>query len=480
MTRKNGQPWKTKLTLSVISVVSILIVAFFMLTSNSIGSLLKSDMAQRSQHCAHMLDNWTASVLEELRIYKKAIEDNFNDDPVALEQFLKTTYEVHDAYPMGIYLGDDTGLYLDASGWVPDYSEWVLVERPWYLNGKDSEDFVFGEPYLDAMLHKLCISASARVDYDAAVRVMTTDVYLDYAQKLVNDIAVNQNIEGGLFVTQNDHTIIADSASDTAGHPLAEQNDFYQQLDALLQGETRQTELIFNHTVYLVNVTQTESTGWYLITYVRKSNILSFLYQVEGLMALIAIAGSLTLTLVTLRYARQMDAMQYKARTDKLTKVLNREGFEEVVGAMLGEHPAQGVLLIFDLDNFKLVNDNLGHPEGDRVLIDYADLLESYFNRKNDIVARIGGDEFVVFIGRQMTRENLETMLKHFMERMQTHFKKEYSAFGFSASIGAAFAEVNLSYGELYRQADAALYHAKREGKHAFQLYDETVLDDPS
>ena len=120
---------------------------------------------------------------------------------------METTVERNEAYPLGLYMGDDSGIYLDGSGWVPD-SDWVLVERDWYVDGKDNATLSFGEPYYDSMTNQVCVSASVKMDYDKAVRVLATDVYLDYVSGLVSGISEEGDIEAFL-VTSGTQAIIA-------------------------------------------------------------------------------------------------------------------------------------------------------------------------------------------------------------------------------------------------------------------------------
>ena len=85
-------------------------------------------------------------ILGEITIYRDAINENrFADDKEILE-FMKSSVDKNDAYPIGLYMGDDSGIYLDASGWVPG-DDWVLTERDWYVQGKESKEITFGEPY---------------------------------------------------------------------------------------------------------------------------------------------------------------------------------------------------------------------------------------------------------------------------------------------------------------------------------------------
>ncbi len=131
MKKKKKTDWNLPLPFTVIPVVLVLIITFFLLTSNSIISLSKKNMSLRSDNCASLLDTWTGKVMGELDIYKQIIEESsMNDEEI--QKFLETTYETHDEYPMGIYIGDTDGVYLDASGWIPG-DDWVMEERPWYI-----------------------------------------------------------------------------------------------------------------------------------------------------------------------------------------------------------------------------------------------------------------------------------------------------------------------------------------------------------
>ncbi|MBM6820086.1 GGDEF domain-containing protein [Clostridium saudiense] len=90
------------------------------------------------------------------------------------------------------------------------------------------------------------------------------------------------------------------------------------------------------------------------------------------------------------------------SETDGLTKLLNRRGLENRLKDIFKSNNSNGVLIIFDLDNFKSVNDILGHPIGDEVLKIFSRCLTNSF-RENDIISRIGGDEFVVFINDELS-----------------------------------------------------------------------------
>lgn len=154
---------------------------------------------------------------------------------------------------------------------------------------------------------------------------------------------------------------------------------------------------------------------------------------------------------------------------DSLTQVRNRTGFQNEVGRLISENENQGILLIFDLDNFKRINDSLGHPEGDKVLTLFSKCMKHQF-RKSDVVGRLGGDEFVVFIPNKIEKNILQVKLDSVMKETREAFEK-YQKYGLGVSIGVGKIDAEkgiTDYSALYECADSALYVAKQMGKNQY------------
>ena len=130
-------------------------------------------------------------------------------------------------------------------------------------------------------------------------------------------------------------------------------------------------------------------------------------------------------------------------------------------------HP--GVLLLLDMDGLKVINETFGHHEGDRAICAIAQVLKGHF-RKSDIVGRFGGDEFIVYLttaeGPDRTAAGLSLLLQK-LEAVAIGDGRQ----GIHCSIGCAAHDGSLTFETLYHQADAALYHAKRTGKHRFAFF---------
>ena len=160
------------------------------------------------------------------------------------------------------------------------------------------------------------------------------------------------------------------------------------------------------------------------------------------------------------------------ARLDRMTMVYNRETAMETIRSILEqESDRRHALLMLDVDNFKALNDNMGHQAGDGFLVKLADRLKRAF-RDTDVIGRIGGDEFFVFL-RDVTEliqveKKAEELLNIVME-----VSKEYLLVEVSGSVGISmYPENGKTLERLYARADAALYKAKHLGKNRYMAAD--------
>ena len=160
---------------------------------------------------------------------------------------------------------------------------------------------------------------------------------------------------------------------------------------------------------------------------------------------------------------------------DPLTSLPNRDFILRNLGETLAEMKEKKQmmgLITIDLDNFKHINDSLGHPAGDRLLQEFSQRLKGRL-RKTDILARLGGDEFVVVLKNIASREHIATVAESILELMKAPFDL---GIGKQLRVGASmgisiFPEQGSDVNELLRQADAALYEAKRNGRNHYSFY---------
>lgn len=159
-----------------------------------------------------------------------------------------------------------------------------------------------------------------------------------------------------------------------------------------------------------------------------------------------------------------------EAKEDSLTGIYNAATSHEMITESLlqGEKKQAGALFIIDIDYFKNVNDNYGHYTGDYVLIALAKILTKTF-RNEDIVGRLGGDEFLVFMKGVQEKEILIKKCDIICEKVQ-EILIEGKQGNISVSMGVYLAEVGEAYNEVYKKADQALYNVKKRGRNGYEI----------
>ena len=167
---------------------------------------------------------------------------------------------------------------------------------------------------------------------------------------------------------------------------------------------------------------------------------------------------------------RLTHAMHYRATHDPLVGLLNREEFENQFEIRLPLTSHSVAMLFLDLDNFKPLNDTLGHQAGDRALKQVAEILLKAF-RKDDIIARLGGDEFVVLLFLDDI-EQAEKIAQRIQDDIKAiSFPGQHDYPGLTASIGIAFSYANnVSFSQLMRIADSACYRSKEKGRNQISI----------
>jgi diguanylate cyclase (GGDEF)-like protein len=164
--------------------------------------------------------------------------------------------------------------------------------------------------------------------------------------------------------------------------------------------------------------------------------------------------------------------ISHLARYDELTELPNRVNFRDEIGRLLARHGAdqRSALLFVDLDQFKQVNDTLGHPCGDQLLCAVAERLREML-RPEDFVARFGGDEFVVFQQNIHSHEDAAGLARRIVDRLSERYKIDNHLVEIGASVGIAMTASGVSADTLLKNADMALYRAKADGRGTFCFF---------
>ncbi len=171
------------------------------------------------------------------------------------------------------------------------------------------------------------------------------------------------------------------------------------------------------------------------------------------------------------------EQLRYQAFHDSLTGLANRPAFVEEVSRRIlaANEPATPPVVVFlDLDDFKIVNDTLGHAAGDQLLVAVAERIAEQL-RPDDLIARFGGDEFAVLPAEGSTVAEALAMTRRIIAGLELPFRIQETELVVGCSAGISAAHRDQPVDELLRNADVAMYRAKAEGKRRVEVFDPTM-----
>jgi len=176
----------------------------------------------------------------------------------------------------------------------------------------------------------------------------------------------------------------------------------------------------------------------------------------------------------------QKERLAYQAHHDHLTGLPNRIKFKKELHAAVerSENTQKRLATLFiDLDHFKNINDSFGHNIGDQVIVIAASRIQKCV-RRNDVMARFGGDEFVVLIENFESKEDIESMSKHIIDCLADPVIIDQKTMFISCSIGISiYRQDTLLPQDLVKYADTAMYRAKERGRNSYQFYSSDMTE---
>lgn len=290
-------------------------------------------------------------------------------------------------------------------------------------------------------------------------------------------------------------------ASGTANN-LTQGDNIYEVLkngneDAVRQMKSR----IVNHTKSMSSVTMNGMQNslvyvpvgineWTLVTgisqdYIDKlvsqqwKDVKNMMLQLFGVI-IVFICIVVSINIISKLYnVKKQKQLEEKADTDLLTGLNNKLATERKIKEFIAKNPdARSMMFILDIDNFKKINDTLGHAFGDEVLRSLGKQIGAIF-RATDIIGRAGGDEFIVFLKNITDAEDIRKEAKKVEDFFKDFKAGEYTKYSATASIGVAiYPEEGEDFDSIYKAADRALYMAKERGKNQLAFYKEKWLEE--
>ena len=260
---------------------------------------------------------------------------------------------------------------------------------------------------------------------------------------------------------------------------LHTQRRFFHELSAALEKSLTKEEMQILHG-YQDQATREEmfSSGTLSHRFYYRRGIGNELHWVE--LTVYLFREQLSGSVYALLYLKDVNAEKERelaqlnaANRDPLTEIYNRTAFEREMTRSIIESAASpcGYLLLLDIDNFKQINDMRGHVEGDAMLKTVSRQLLQTF-RKGDVIGRMGGDEFLVYIRGMIPRESLEQRLTHFLDQIRLSTNNMVTC---SMGLTCVSSE-RFDYARSLNRADTAMYYSKRHGKNGYSFYEDITL----
>ena len=200
------------------------------------------------------------------------------------------------------------------------------------------------------------------------------------------------------------------------------------------------------------------------------------MFLVDNLFLLVITTG-INFNCSRLRYQAFEKAQQVTrlSERDGLTGLLNRTAFEQAIVPYCSSRTL-GAMVLLDLDNFKALNDTLGHFEGDRCLRRVGEVLENVFEDRG-YVCRLGGDEFAVFMPNLSDESDVMERTQMLLEQIPQNYPHKTGVISVTCSIGVAYTKMDnrkldaYMYEILYKAADSAMYKSKAKGKNTVTVF---------
>ncbi len=266
---------------------------------------------------------------------------------------------------------------------------------------------------------------------------------------------------------------------------LSEGQDWQTLEDQIHEGNTGSVYISCNGEDRLICITRLNGTNWLLVMGVEERYVSSLEsgvwdYNNRFQLWICGLLLGILVVIIVFNARNRMHSMEEsrelenKADTDLLTGLNNKIATErKITEYMKNSRDSQAMMVVLDVDNFKKINDTMGHTFGDEVLRSLGHQLRVLF-RSSDILGRLGGDEFIILLKDIKEDAQLEKEGKKLEDFFHQFEVGEYVKYSVTASLGAAvFPRDADTFEGMYKAADAALYMAKRRGKNQLAFYEK-------
>ena len=337
----------TIIPLTVVSISIVIIISISSLSTAMIESAHQNLQAETKAN-VNDLGIWTQDIISTLNTIQSTLETVPFDSTEEELTYLETTHGKYKDFPSGVYVGDASGLYLDASGWVPS-TDYVITERDWYKEGLTHETVVFGKPYVDAETGQFIVSATALLKRtDRNKMVMSADVFLDNVSEMVSQITIMDSESGYSFLVDTScDTILAHRDASWIAQTISTSSE-----NTLMSGvagtitnpDGKVYTFVDNGEEYYTLVMPVENTSWVLVSCISVDEVLETVNKQTFVLATIAVLSIIILVVVIILIIRSV-VNPVKTLTENISKIADGDFTSNVYSTSNDEIGTMGTAL---------------------------------------------------------------------------------------------------------------------------------------
>ena len=478
-TRRVALQWMFPTVILLIVIVAMF-VDFYRTSSESAQKQVEKNFAAVAEEYATKFGDQLTSMQRTGKIVTAVMQQHSEKELGLVEEFVEALYDETDAYMVIMTNFDGRGINQD--------KEWVSLYHVAYLEQiKDgSEKFLYLED--DGISGKSAFLSVLPIGKKEAKAVLL----MFYPANQFGSLIKKGDFDGNAFyvITDTSGVIIeGNMATETIyeGNNLwdgiSDEKEVRRIQNRIANGNGGVTKITDSAMSYCLAYAPIGINDWYVAVGIEQvyadrlksqewNNTKGMLYKL--LLAVFVFLGVIVILNIVgkIRSHEENRDLADKADTDLLTDLNNKLATERKIKEYMEIHPnEQALMFVLDIDNFKKINDTMGHAFGDEVIRTLGHQIRGEF-RVSDIIGRIGGDEFMIFL-KNIKDDALVEQEANRVARFFANFQAgEYVKYSATASIGAAVYPRDANdFESLYKAADKALYKAKERGKNQLAFY---------
>ncbi len=492
--KKRSWPYTAMLSLTGI----MLTLLVFLIFSRMINRQIESSTSARIEQYADRQKRYISTLLDSRFVLLRAFSQSFGEqalvDPDAFDMVSRLLLDAGDFEHVLII--DADGYYTVDNGTSGQGENQAGLAA--LLEGEGS----ISPPFYAEFEEELSVLLSVPIRNKAGQALGTLGVTYraqEFGLMLLQDgdreesISMLTDSQGNvLFGASEEELFIPESQNQTRVIPSPSffGEEMAQQVrESVAAREVNAYTVTYQGEKFIVVQTPFEQNGWMLFCLVPVKRMVAEFDNIMRLFnvqtcAIVAILCACALVMILLlrrdrrRLSLENSALTLRAATDSMTGLLNQASTRAAVEAALQmEGKTQGLLILLDLDDLKGINDTYGHPIGDRAIMVLASRMRAVFTQA-EVIGRIGGDEFMIFLRDARERAQVQALIDTFQQQLRLTMPGLSVDIALHCSMGAAFAEPEDDYASLYRRADVALYYVKRHGRNGYAFYESLPEED--